>query len=161
MTARSRPLPDRIEVATPRLAAVLARFVGRLPEPARRRALQAAFDRARDAFNRGDLEAVFALFAENVEYSPPPPLHDGPPLHGRAAVFDFWRDVHNRYDTSTIANLTIQESAPGRFVRRARLQHRSTTGKTLSYTIIQTTHLAQGRVVRQINLLDPAPRTER
>ena len=58
-----RPLADRLELAAPGLAALAARLLARLPEPARRRALEGAFDRARDAFNRGDLEAVFALFS--------------------------------------------------------------------------------------------------
>lgn len=40
----------------------IARGFRRLPAPLRRRALNAAFDRARDAFNRGDFEIVFALF---------------------------------------------------------------------------------------------------
>jgi ketosteroid isomerase-like protein len=55
--------------------------------------LHATFDRARDAFNRGDLEVVFALFAADVEYGPPPPLHEGGRIRGRQAVLDFWRDA--------------------------------------------------------------------
>ena len=43
-------------------------------------------------------------------------------------------------------------------VRRARLRHRSrATGEELSYVIKQTTELAAGRVVRQINVLDEDP----
>jgi len=128
-----------------------------LPERVRNRALQGAFDRARDAFNRGDLETVFALFAADVEYGPPPPLHEGT-LRGRAAVFDFWRSVSARYDESTIENLSLEAAAPGYIVRRARLHHRSrATGEELSYVIKQTTELAAGRVVRQINVLDDDP----
>jgi len=149
-----RPLADRIEVGAPRLAALAARAVGRLPETVRRRALQSAFDRARDAFNRGDFEAVFALFATDVEYGPPPPLHDGEPLRGRTAVFDFWRSASARFDENTIENLSLEEAAPGYIVRRARLHHGShAIGEDLSYVITQTTELASGRVVRQINLL--------
>jgi hypothetical protein len=126
-----------------------------LPEPIRRRALQGAFDRARDAFNRGDFETVFALFATDVEYGPPPPLHEGGHLRGRMAVFDFWRSVSARYDESTIENLSLEQAAPGYIVRRARLHHSSpATGEDLSYVIKQTTELAGGRVVRQINALD-------
>ncbi len=159
MTAHDRPLADRLEVGAPWLATLGARAVGVLPEPLRRRVLQSAFDRARDAFNRGDLDVVFALFDDDVEYAPPPPLADGPPLRGRAAVFRFWRDVFARYDDNTIENLSLEETSRGRFVRRARLQHRSRdTSKTLDYVIVQTTDVHGGRVVRQVNVLDPSGR---
>jgi ketosteroid isomerase-like protein len=161
MPASPRPFADRLEVGAPGLAALLARGVGRLPETVRRRVLQSAFDRARDAFNRGDLEVVFALFAEDVEYGPPPPLYVGEPLQGRRAVFEFWRDTSDRYEKSTIENLSLQETEPGRFIRRARLRHHlSATGQELTYTIIQTTKLSKGRVVRQINMLDPADKPQ-
>ena len=155
--ADRRPLADRLELGAPRLAALGAQAVGRLPGPLRRRILQSAFDRARDAFNRGDLEVVFALFAPDVQYGPPPPLHDDEPLQGRAAVLDFWRGVLARYDESAIENLSVEEAAPGRIVRRARLRHRSgTTGESLDYVVLQTTELEGGRVVRQVNVQDRA-----
>jgi len=151
----SRPLADRIEVRAPGLAALVVMAVGRLPVPVRRRVLPAAFERARDAFNRGDLDAVFGLFAKDVEYGPPPPLYRGDSLRGREAVVNFWRGVFDRYDENTIENLSLDEAAPGSFVRRARLHHRiSATGASLDYVIVQTTHLRAGRVVRQVNVLD-------
>jgi ketosteroid isomerase-like protein len=155
MTPARRPLADRVEVRAPRAAALAARALGRMPGPIRRRALAAAFDRARDAFNRGDLEAVFALFAIDVEYVPPPPLYEGEPLRGRAAVLGFWRDVSARYESSAIENLSLEEAAPRRFVRRARLFHRPADGDALVYSIVQTTELAGGRVARQVNALEP------
>jgi ketosteroid isomerase-like protein len=155
--AARRPVIDSLEVSAPALASLLARLVGQLPAGIRRQALQAAFDRARDAFNRGDLEAVFALFAEDVEYAPPPPLHTGAPLHGRAQVLEFWSGVRARYETNMIENLALDESAPGRFVRRARLCHCSSgCSRRLEYTIVQTTELRRGRVVRQVNVLAEA-----
>ena len=151
-----RPFSDRVEVRAPGLAAFLSRGLTRLPKRVRRRILQAAFDHARDAFNRGDLEAVFSLLAEDVEYGPPPPLHQGGPLRGRAAVFDFWRGVRDRYDENTIEDLSLEEVAPGRIVRRARLRHRSSaTRDELAYVIVQTTELERGRVARQVNVLAP------
>lgn len=159
MSVHDRPLADRLEVGAPSLATLGVRAVGALPEQLRRRILQAAFDRARDAFNRGDLDVVFALFADDVEYAPPPPLTDGGPLKGRAAVLGFWRDVFGHYDNNTIENLSLEETSRGHFVRRARLQHRlRDTGETLDYVIVQTTELDAGRVVRQVNVLGPAPR---
>jgi len=156
MIAARRPLADRVEVGAPKVAALAARALGRMPAPIRRRALLAAFDRARDAFNRGDMEAVVALFAADVEYVPPPPLYEGEPLRGRAAVLDFWRDVLARYESSAIENLSLEEAAPGRFVRRASLVHRpGDGGDVLAYSIVQTTELAAGRVVRQVNALEP------
>jgi len=135
------------------LAALAARMLVRLPVPVRRRALQGAFDRARDAFNRSDFEVVFALFAPDVEYGPPPPLHDGGPLRGRDAVFEFWSAVDTRYE-STIENLALQEARPGCLVRTARLRHRPRVGgDELEYEITQTTELHGGRVVRQVNVL--------
>jgi len=124
-----------------------------LPGPLRRRALQAAFDRARDAFDRGDIEAVTALFARDVEYVPPPPLGDGE-IRGLPAVLEFWHGVLARYPHSTIENLALREAAPGRFVRTARLRHvPAAGGEPLEYEIVQTTVLRGGRVVRQVNEL--------
>jgi ketosteroid isomerase-like protein len=150
-----RPLADRVEVSAPRLAAFVAQILTRLPESIRRRALRSAFDRARDAFNRGDLEVVFALFAADVTYSPPPPLHEGGSLQGRGAVFDFWRGIFTRYDENTIENLSLDEVSSESLVRRARLHHRSrTNGESLDYMIVQITDLKRGRVARQMNILD-------
>lgn len=154
MVDGQRPLADRLEVEMPGLAARGAQLVGHLPGSLRRRVLQSAFDRARDAFNRGDLAVVFALFAADVEYGPPPPLRDDGLLHGRGAVLEFWRDVLVRYE-STIENLSLEEASPGRIVRQARLRHRSRrSGEALDYVIVQTTELKRGHVVRQVNVLD-------
>lgn len=150
-----RPLADRVEVSAPRLAAFVVQALTRFPESIRRRVLWAAFDRARDAFNRGDLEVVFALFAADVEYVGPPPLHGGGPLRGRGAVFDFWAGIFTRFDENTIENISLDEVSSGSFVRRARLCHRSSTsGESLDYVIVQATDLKGGRVVRQVNILD-------
>lgn len=154
MARRGRPLADRIELAAPGLAALSVRVLGLLPEPIRRRALLSAFERARAAFDRGDIEAVTALFAEDVEYVVPPPL-GGQTIRGRAAVLDFWHGVFARFQDSSIENLSLEEAAPGRFVRRARLRHfGGPGGESLDYTIRQTTVLDAGRVVRQVNELD-------
>lgn len=100
---------------------------------------------------------MFALFASDVEYGPPPPLHEDEPLQGRGAVLDFWRGVLAHYDENAIENLSVEEAAPGHIVRRARLRHRSsTTGDALDYVILQTTELEGGWVVRQVNVLDRA-----
>lgn len=149
----SRPLPDRLELAAPGAAAAGARVLLHLPAPLKARALQSAFDRARDAFNRGDVEAVTALFAADVVYVPPPPLHDGPPITGRASVIAFWDEALREWPQSTIENLALEEAAPGRIVRRARLAHRAAGGRALDYEIVQTTWLRAGRVVRQENAL--------
>jgi ketosteroid isomerase-like protein len=153
VTAR-RPLADRLEVRAPGVAAALVRLLGRMPPPVRQRALAGAFDRAQEAFNRGDLEVVFALFADDAEYVPPRPLHEGAPLVGRAAVLGFWREVLGRFDASTIENVSVEEAAPSRFVRTARLVHRAADG-SLEYAIRQTTELRRGRVVRQVNEVVP------
>jgi hypothetical protein len=161
MQMNQRPLADRVEVGVPNLAALVARIIGKFPTSIRRRVLQSAFDRARDAFNRGDLEVVFALFAPDVEYGPPPPLHEGGPLKGRAAVFEFWNGVFERYDKNAIENLSIDEVSSGSFVRRARLVHRSVMiDESLEYTVIQTTDLEGGRVIRQVNVLDAPKASE-
>jgi len=150
-----RPLADSVEVHAPGVAALVAALVSRSPERVRRRVLVAAFDRARDAFNRGDLDVVFALFADDVVYGPPPPLHQGAPIEGKGAVLRFWRDVFTDYDDNAIENLSLVEAAPGSFVRRARLHHRSSaTGASLDYVVVQTTELRSGRVVRQVNALE-------
>jgi hypothetical protein len=141
---------DRLEVRAPGVVALAIRFVLRLPRPLRRRVLADAFARAQDAFNRGDFEAVFALFADDVEYVPPPALHNGAPILGRAPVLRFWQVVLERYEHNRIENLSIEEVSPNRFVRTARLSHAGPE-PALEYAIRQTTELCGGRVVRQVN----------
>ena len=121
----------------------------RMPAPMRRRGLASAFDRAEDAFNRGDFRAVLALFTDDVDYVPPPPL-SGTPIRGRAAVLRFWQAMADRYQRSTITNLSIEETSKSRFVRTARLSHAG-PDNTLEYVIRQTTQVRRGRVVRQVN----------
>jgi SnoaL-like domain len=145
-----RPLMDSIEVRAPRLAASAVRLLVHLPAPLRRRVLADAFARAEDAFNRGDFEAVFAVFADDVEYVPPPALYTGAPIKGRAAVLLFWQEILQRFEDSTIANLSVEETTPERFVRTARLTHRGHE-RSLDYVIRQTTELRAGRVARQVN----------
>ncbi len=144
-----RPFVDRLEVAAPPLAAIVARSVARLPAPIRRRVLADAFDRAEAAFNRADFEAIFALFADDVHYVPPPALGEHP-ISGRTAVLAFWNAVTARFEQSTIENLSVEEVGRRRFVRTARLTHRA-NGDQLSYVIRQVTELHGGRVVSQIN----------
>ena len=122
----------------------------RLPQSLRRRVLSDAFERAELAFNRGDLVAVFALFADDVEYVPPPALHAGPPIVGRGAVQRFWEAVLARFEQSTITNLSINEVTPARLIRTARLSHRR-ADHNVQYTIRQITELGRGRVIRQVN----------
>jgi ketosteroid isomerase-like protein len=145
-----RPLMDRFEVRFPVLASLAVRGLLRSPAPVRRRVLTEAFARAENAFNRGDLEAVFALFAPDVSYTPPPALHAGPFIRGRANVLPFWKDILARYDRNRIVNLTVEETNRNRFVRTAQLSHESPSG-TLDYAIRQTTELRKGRVVSQVN----------
>jgi ketosteroid isomerase-like protein len=146
----SRPVMDAIEVRAPEVSALALRALPRLPPRVRRTVLAGAFARAEAAFNRGDFEAVLALFADDVEYVPPPALHHGPPIVGRPAVLRFWQDVLERYDRSAIANLSVEETSRNRFVRTARLTHDGPDG-ALTYVIRQTTDLRRGRVARQVN----------
>ena len=153
-TAR-RPAMDVLEVRWPGVAAHAARMLLRMPAPIRRRGLASAFNRAQDAFNRGDFPAVLALFTDDADYVPPPPL-SARPIRGRAAVLRFWQDMLDRYQRSTIRNLSIEETSKSRFVRTARLSHTG-ADSTLEYVIRQTTEIRRGRVIRQVNELVCAP----
>jgi hypothetical protein len=145
-----RPIADSLEVRFQGLSAVAVRAVGRAPAAVRRRVLADAFARAERAFNRGDFDAVFALFADDVQYTPPPALYDGPPIVGRDNVRRFWDETRARFDEMRITNLDIEETAPSRFVRTAELFHRNPT-EQLRYRIRQTTELHAGLVIRQVN----------
>lgn len=149
-SASRRPLLDAIEVRAPAIAALANRLMLRMPARLRRRLLTGAFTRAENAFNRADFEAIFALFADDVEYVPPPALHAGQPIAGRAAVLRFWQDVLKRYERSRITNLSIEETSRTRLIRTARLSHDGPDG-TVEYMIRQTTDLRHGQVVRQVN----------
>jgi SnoaL-like domain len=145
-----RPLLDAIEVRAPAAAALATRLVLRMPAPLRRRFLTGAFTRAEKAFNRADFEAIIGPWADGVEYVPPPALHTGPPIVGRAAVLQFWQDVPRRYERNRITNLSLEETSRNQFVRTAQLSHDGPAG-TIQYVIRQTTDLRHGRVVRQVN----------
>jgi MFS family permease len=143
-----RPVMDTLEVRWPRLAAHAAGLSLRLPGPVRRRGLASALDRAQAAFNRGDFQAVLALFADDVDYVPPPLSRT--PIRGRTAVLRFWQAMPGRYPRSTITNLSVEETRPRRLVRTARLSH-TEPDSTMEYVIRQTTQIRRGRVVRQVN----------
>lgn len=149
-----RPAMDMIEVRWPGFAAHTARTLLRMPVPLRRRGLASAFGRAEAAFNRGDFAAVLALFTDDVDYVPPPPL-SGTPIRGRAEVLRFWEAMPGRYPRSTITNLSVEETGRNRIVRTARLSHAGPDA-ALEYVIRQTTQLSRGWVVRQVNEVLPA-----
>jgi EmrB/QacA subfamily drug resistance transporter len=144
-----RPVMDTLEVRWPGLAAHAAGLLLRMPGPLRRRGLASAFDRAQAAFNRGDFQSVLALFADDVDYTPPPPL-SRTPIRGRTEVLRFWQAMPGRYQRSTITNLSVEQASPRRFVRTARLSH-SGPDSTLEYVIRQTAQIRRGRVVQQVN----------
>ena len=144
-----RPAIDALEVRWPGLATHAVRVLLRMPGPVRGRGLAGALNRAQAAFNRGDFQAVLALFADDVDYVPPPPLSPTP-IRGRPAVLRFWQAITDRYQRSTITNLSIEETSPSHLVRTARLAHAGPDG-TLEYVIRQTTQLQRGRVARQVN----------
>ena len=141
---------EKVELRFPGVPALIARLLGKAPESVRRRALAAAFARAEAAFNRGDFEALFAMFAADVEYQPPPAL-SGETIYGKRSLLRFWSEVLGRYPDSEITNLRLEEAAPTRFTRTIRLTHRSDQGQDLTYELRQTTELKGGRVVRQVN----------
>jgi hypothetical protein len=89
------------------------------------------------------------VFADDVYYVPPRAL-GVEPINGRASVLAFWRSVGLRFDASTIENLSLGECEPRRFVRTARITHR-TDRDELSYVIRQVTELRGGRVISQVN----------
>jgi ketosteroid isomerase-like protein len=155
----ARPIPDRIERATPSLlsrAGAIALL--RLPGPVRVRMIKVGFGRAQKAFNRGDLEVVFAAFADDVEYMPPPLLPECRPLRGKEAVIEYWREVFDHFEVNRIENLELWEPAPGIYMRRATLFHGARNGEFLRYEIEQRTEFRHGQVVRQENRIAYRPR---
>jgi Universal stress protein family/SnoaL-like domain len=74
--------------------------------------------RAEAAFNRGDFEAIFALFAEDVRYVPPPALGEGA-INGRVAVLAFWHAIASQIKTGH-HDLVVMGSR-GRGARRSEL----------------------------------------
>jgi ketosteroid isomerase-like protein len=154
LLAVNRPLADSLELANPTLTRTLTRGILALPRPIRRPILTAAFTRAQDAFNRRDLEVVFAAFAPEVEYVPPPPLPDARPLRGREEVLRYWEGIFERFNENRIENLKLVESSRGTVQRTARLRHASTrTSERLEYEILQTTVFGSGAITRQTNEL--------
>jgi ketosteroid isomerase-like protein len=130
---------------------LLLRIVVALPGPLRRRVLVSAFRHAEDAFNRGDLDAVFASFADDVEYLPPAPLPRAAPIVGKARVLAFWEDVAARYESEIETN-ELRELGRGRMFRAARLRHVARDGdETIEYSIEQLTEIEGGQVVSQRN----------
>jgi hypothetical protein len=147
---RGRTASEKIELRFPGLAALGVLLLGKAPGPVRRRALRRAFARAEAAFNRGDFDALFAMFADNVEYVPPPALSEAT-IHGKHELLRFWNEVLSRYPEGEITNLDLEEATPTRFIRTIRVVHRARDEQRLRYDLRQTTELERGRVVRQVN----------
>ena len=57
------------------------------PDPASRRAIEAAVDRYVAASNEGNADALTELYTEDAVLLPP----DHAPIHGRDAIGEFWR----------------------------------------------------------------------
>lgn len=57
------------------------------PEPAARQAIESAVTRYVTASNRGDVDALMELYAEDAVLLPP----DHEPIEGREAIGEFWR----------------------------------------------------------------------
>ena len=57
------------------------------PDPAARRAIEAAVDRYVAASNEGNADALTELYTEDAVLLPP----DHAPIHGRDAIGEFWR----------------------------------------------------------------------
>lgn len=132
---------------------VLLRVVIALPGPLRRRILISAFHHAEDAFNRGDLDAVFAAFAEDVDYLPPSALPGAGPIEGKARVMAYWEEIAARFE-SEIETTALREIQRGKMFRAARLRHLDRSGGTnLEYRFEQVTEIAGGQVVRQQNIV--------
>jgi len=130
---------------------LLLRAVLCLPGPLRRRVLISAFRHAEDAFNRGDLEAVFAAFADDVDYLPPAPLPGARPIQGKAAAIGFWEGIAARYQ-SEIETSELRERGRGNMFRVARLRHVGRDrGEIIEYGIEQVTKIRGGEVVLQRN----------
>lgn len=60
----------------------------RSPEEGARQAIEAAVERYVEASNRGDVDGLTALYAEDAMLLPP----DHEPVEGRQAIGDFWRE---------------------------------------------------------------------
>jgi ketosteroid isomerase-like protein len=149
-----RPLADRLELVSPALTRALTRCTLALPAPIRRAILRDAFARAQEAFNRRDLEVVFAAFAPGVEYFPPPSLPGARRIEGRQEVLRYWEGIFERFDENRIENLELVESSRGTMQRTARLRHANTqTSEILEYEIRQTTEFGGGMITRQTNEL--------
>jgi hypothetical protein len=132
---------------------LVTRGVLAAPAPVRQAVLGGAFARAKDAFNRGDLEVVFATFSPAVEYDPPPPLPGARRIHGRDEVLRYWRGIFARFEQNEIQNVEVIEVGRGTIQRTARLHHGGPGEEQLEYEILQTTEIRGGSVVRQTNEL--------
>lgn len=84
----------------------------------------------------------------------PPLLPRAHHITGRAAVSQFWQETFERFPESRIENLAVEEIGRGTIRRTARLRHlEARTGRTLDYTILQTTEVRRGAVASRINEL--------
>lgn len=86
----ARMTGDALRGAVLLLAGVALAGCGARPRPAdpeARQAIEAAVSRYVAASNRGDAEALTALYAEDAVLLPP----DHEPIRGRQAIGDFWR----------------------------------------------------------------------
>ena len=111
--------------------ALLAGCAGRSQPPASgsRRAIEAAVDRYVAASNRGDAEALAALYEDDAMLLPP----DHEPINGRRAISEFWRqgtDEGLEVTTLPWKSMAISAISLGDIIFRRRTRSRPTPGST-------------------------------
>jgi ketosteroid isomerase-like protein len=91
------------------------------------------------AFSGGDIEAVVALLAEDVEFRPPPTSPDPEPLHGREAAREYL--LPNLFDEQSAEPLEIVEEGD-RVLVEARVRVRgSGSGVEIDDTVFHLWHV--------------------
>jgi ketosteroid isomerase-like protein len=163
----SRTLDQRLAIRFPRLAAVWARLLGRLPPRSRVRqvALQRTVRLAVQAYNRRDLDAVVISYRPDLEYHPYREFVEAalaePCYHGPAGYRNYIEATNEVWGDDVRLEPTELIDLGDRIVLLADMPMRAqASGVPLAQTYAGISTLKDGRVIRQQDFLNHAEALE-
>jgi ketosteroid isomerase-like protein len=163
----SRTLDQRLGIRFPRLAAAVARLIGKLPPSSRLRqaAVQRTVRLALEAYNRRDLDAVTIAYWPDMEYYPYREFVEAalaePCYHGPSGYRSYIASTYEAWGADVRLEPTEVIDLGDRLVVLADMPMRAqASGVPLTQTYAGVSTLKDGRVIRQQDFLHHAEALE-
>lgn len=109
--------------------------------------------RAYEGFNRHDIDAVFSLMADDVEW---PNAMEGTMIRGKPAIRAYWMGQWEKVD-ARVEPVSIMARADGVVVVRVDQTVRTLDGDVISEGPLDHEYRIEGGLIRRMDVLDEAP----